>query len=183
LPRLGHRPLSPESTPSSIASVPSAVASSHSLPPSMGPMPPPEPARSAPRGRARPWLMAVIVVFVGVFGWMRWSESRAKGPASIPGTSGSAGGTPGETVGEAAAEPTVAQVLPATPSPGAAASVNSAQAAAGGALEAGPASPVDPTGGSAVVLRPPHGPSAPRPALPPAPGASVPDDISRNPYR
>jgi serine/threonine protein kinase len=182
LPRLGHRPLSPESTPSSIASVSSAAASSHSLPPSMGPMPPPAPARSAPRGRVRPWLVPVIFVVVGAFGWMRWSESRAKGPASIPGKDGTAG----TTAGEAAGEPTVVQVPPATPSPGAAAPVTSVPAAAGGALEAGSPSPVDPAGGSAAVLRPPHGPSAPaapRPAPPPAPGAPVPDDISRNPYR
>jgi serine/threonine protein kinase len=181
LPRLGHRPLSPESTPSSIASVSSAVASSHSLPPSMGPMPPPEPARAAPRGRVRPWLMAVVFVVAGVFGWTRWSESRAKGPASIPAKSGAAGAT----AGEAAGAPTAAQVPPAAPSPGTA-SVASAQAAAGSAVEAGPPSPVDPTSGPAAVLRPPHGPSAPSAPKPPAPsasGASVPDDISRNPYR
>jgi serine/threonine protein kinase len=185
LPRLGHRPLSPESTPSSIASVPSAVVSSHSLPPSMGPMPQ-EPARSAPRGRVRPWLMAVIFVIVGVFGWMRWSESRAKGPASTPGKSGAAG----EARGEVAGEPTVA-VPPATPSPGAATSVASPSLASSGAgagdsIEGGPSSAVDPAGGSAATLRPPHRPSAPaasRPAPPSASGASVPDDISRNPYR
>ncbi len=182
LPRLGHRPLSPESTPSSIASVPSAVVSSHSLPPSMGPMLPPEPARSAPRGRLRPWLMAVIFVIVGVFGWLRWAESRAKGPASTLGKSGAAG--------EVAGEPTVA-VPPATPSPGAATSVvspslASSEAGVGDSIEAGPSSAVDPAGGSAAVVRPPHHPSAPaasRPGPPSASGASMPDDISRNPYR
>jgi serine/threonine-protein kinase len=185
LPRLGHRPLSPESTPSSVASVSSAVVSSHSLPPSLSSMPEDTPQPPARRTSVRPWAIAAAVVLAGALGWMRWSAGHAKQPVAMPRN---------DDKPEAAGRPTavplppvapVASPLASSPAP----SVHAPEGASPGATDAAGASaePAAPSGAAVRLPRAAGGPVGPSPK-PPAPSsggpaAQVPDDISRNPYR
>ncbi len=164
LPRLGQRPLSPESTPSSGASVSSAVISNPSLARAMASVPEVPTASASKRSRVWPWALVAASVAAGIVGWMRWTGGRE--PASGP----SHGAQAASSISMAPPSPSAPDVplAPAPPLPFAP-SMTSADAAA-------PAPP-----------RPPNPSATPHPSHPPlAPsssGAAVPDDISRNPYR
>ncbi len=162
LPRLGQRPLSPESTPSGGASVASAVISNHGLPAGAASKPQMAAVPASRRGPKWVWIIAAGAMVAGAVGLIRWSGNREMPPA-----------VRGEPAGSAVS------VLPPPPST---ALVEAPPVAS--ALDAGSvAAPKE----SASAGRPAHVPASK--ALPSAPPSrststpSVPDDISQNPYR
>jgi serine/threonine-protein kinase len=183
LPRLGQRPLSPESTPSSGASVASAVISNHGLPtaaaskPRTASLPPPR------RGPRWVWIVGAGAVVAGTVGLFRWSggSDEVSGPHAA--SAGSAVSILPPTLSTALVE--TPPVPSALDSGSVAAGVPSGfdQAAAGSAGV--PSSGFDhaAAGAAGVPSRalPKALPSATAPRAPSLP--SVPDDISRNPYR
>jgi len=210
LPRLGQRPLSPESTPSSGASVASAVISNHGLPVAAS-LPRAEATRPSGRSRVLPWAIAAVALAGAGVGLTRWqgAHDESGGPRRSAETGSALSAPPA---------PPVAQV----PSPGSAlVEVPAPLAASDAATVAPPAvssaapphdhgrgeptlpsssppgngrgEPTLPSSSPAGNGRgePPlpsgsptirQAPTAPPASRPPS-NAPVPDDISRNPYR
>ncbi len=170
LPRLGQRPLSPESTPSSGASVASAVISNHGLPVAAS-LPRAEATRSSGRSRVLPWAIAAAALAGAGVGLTRLQGAHDGSPG--PPHSAETG-----SALSAAPAPPVAQV----PSPGAGPVEAPAPVAASDAASVAPpaASSVAPPRSAPGPVR--QAPTAPPSARPPS-NTPVPDDISRNPYR
>jgi serine/threonine-protein kinase len=187
LPRPFHRPLSPEPTDASGQSVGSAVISNHMLPRQSVPAPPMSEPPASQRGRVWIWGVLVGAGLVAAVGLMRIPGGRDDGP--VPSSS---------RKGPASADPE-----PLSAPPASSAKPPGASAASASSDTVSPSDPPVPSGAeapsasSSVAHAPSAPPSpsstlgagAPRPhpaRVSPSSGPlspSVPDDISRNPYR
>jgi serine/threonine protein kinase len=172
-----------EGTPSVV----SAVISNNPPVPAPGFATLPVVQTSAPaRGRALPWVLLIAVCVVGGVAWLRWGRTSSTPAAAAPIVS--VAGAGGASVTATAAVPSASMAQAPTVSlPSAAASADASPGAASAPASApGPATVAAGRGWRrGPPAQPPAAPQTPPAATTasPAPTTTVPDDISRNPYR
>ena len=180
-----------EGTPSAVSSVPSAVISNT---PIIAPTPAPAfasiPPPAARRTRVWPWATVVIAAVVTAGGWMRWTRP---GGHSAPGSSVGGASPAFTTVSVPTVTlPSLSTASGSTVRPTAPTGSEVSSAPSNSALGTSPSSSVAHPGWHPPPTHPTVAPknSAAAPVstqetqAPPAPSATtVPDDISRNPYR